>query len=83
MLLLILLNTFILEAIEDFSTSIEIMPMYAESWKRRSQARGALGRNEEALKDLDRAIELSGDSLFKAECILEQGMIHHKLKNYR
>eukprot|EP00210_Caulerpa_lentillifera_P002409 g2310.t1 len=71
------------EAIEDFSTSIEIMPMYPESWKRRSQARSALGQNEQALKDLDRAIELSGDSLFKAECIFEQGMIYHKLKNYK
>ena len=70
-------------AIEDFSVAIEVCPAYAESWKRRGQARGALGLNEEAIKDLEKALQLSPDNRAKAECLTEQGLLHHKLKDYR
>lgn len=70
-------------AIDDFSVAIRLYPRYAESWKRRGQARGALGQNEDALADLQKALQLSQDHQSKAECLTEQGMLYHKLKDYR
>ena len=43
---------------EDFSGAIEVEPRYADSWKRRGQARSALGENEGALSDLQKAVDL-------------------------
>lgn len=37
-------------AAADFTKAIEMEPRYAESWKRRGQARAALGENESALQ---------------------------------
>jgi tetratricopeptide (TPR) repeat protein len=45
-------------AVSDFSAAIEVEPRYADSWKRRGQARSALGQLQEALADLQRAIDL-------------------------
>ncbi len=45
-------------AVEDFSVAIEIEPRYADTWKRRGQARSALGETQEALVDLQKAIDL-------------------------
>lgn len=39
--------------------AIEVEPRYADSWKRRGQARSALGDSEGALADLQRAIDLA------------------------
>ena len=63
--------------------AIKVYPMYGESWKRRGQARGALGQNEDAIADLQKALELSPDHHSKAECLTEQGMLYHKLKDFR
>lgn len=46
-------------AVEDFGVAIEVEPRYADSWKRRGQARSALGDHEGALADLQKAIDLA------------------------
>ena len=38
------------EAGEDFSVACQLMPEYGDAWKRRGQARSALGENEGALE---------------------------------
>eukprot|EP00891_Asterochloris_glomerata_P001301 jgi/Astpho2/1301/fgenesh1_pg.00024_%23_11_t len=38
------------EAVEDFSVACQLMPEYGDAWKRRGQARSALGENEGALE---------------------------------
>jgi tetratricopeptide (TPR) repeat protein len=40
----------------DFSKAIEVMPHLADVWKRRSQARAALGQMKEATLDLENAL---------------------------
>lgn len=37
-------------AIEDFTVAVEQAPFFADGWKRRGQARSALGHNTEALE---------------------------------
>ncbi len=37
-------------AVEDFSKAIELQPQYADCWKRRGQARSAMGEHEAALQ---------------------------------
>jgi hypothetical protein len=37
-------------AVDDFSKAIALEPRYADCWKRRGQARSALGENEAALQ---------------------------------
>jgi tetratricopeptide (TPR) repeat protein len=46
-------------AVEDFNVAIEVEPRYSDSWKRRGQARSALGDHEGALADLQKAIDLA------------------------
>lgn len=45
-------------AVQDFGAAIEIEPRYADTWKRRGQARSALGEVQGALTDLQKAIDL-------------------------
>ncbi|KAG2493602.1 hypothetical protein HYH03_008119 [Edaphochlamys debaryana] len=76
-------------AVDDFSVAIEVEPRYADSWKRRGQARSALGDHEAALVDLQKAIDLAplfggaDTGASRAECYVEKGMIHQKLRDYR
>ena len=37
-------------AVDDFGKAIALEPRYADAWKRRGQARAALGENEAALQ---------------------------------
>ncbi len=37
-------------AVEDFTIAVEQAPFFADGWKRRGQARSALGQNKEALE---------------------------------
>lgn len=37
-------------AVEDFTIAVEQAPFFADGWKRRGQARSALGQNQEALE---------------------------------
>lgn len=37
-------------AVADFTEAVQMEPRYSESWKRRGQARSALGENEAALQ---------------------------------
>ena len=39
-------------AVEDFTIAVEQAPYFADGWKRRGQARSALGQNQEALEVL-------------------------------
>ncbi|CAD7702294.1 unnamed protein product, partial [Ostreobium quekettii] len=70
-------------AIEDFGIAIDIMPSFYDSWKRRGQARSALGDYKGALEDLDRAVGLTPDSTGKADSYAERGMIYQKQKDFR
>uniref|UniRef100_A0A0D3A5X1 Uncharacterized protein n=1 Tax=Brassica oleracea var. oleracea TaxID=109376 RepID=A0A0D3A5X1_BRAOL len=61
-------------AIDDFTKAIQSNPAAGEAWKRRGQARAALGEFAEAVEDLTRALELepkpeSPDILYE-RCII-------------
>ncbi|KAF8410165.1 hypothetical protein HHK36_002687 [Tetracentron sinense] len=64
-------------AIADFSKSIELNPSAGEAWKRRGQARAALG--ESAIEDLTKALEFEPNS---ADILHERGIVHFKCKDY-
>ena len=75
-------------SVDDFTAAIEIEPRYFDTYKRRGQARSALGQQTEALSDLKKAFDLigtmgQGDVLAKADCLLERGMIYQRQKDYR
>jgi len=70
-------------AVADFTEAVQMEPRYSESWKRRGQARSALGENEAALQDLKKAEELTADRVGKADCCQERGTILQKQRNYR
>ncbi|MEW5314536.1 MAG: hypothetical protein WDW38_006026 [Sanguina aurantia] len=77
-------------AVEDFSVATDVEPRYADGWKRRGQARSALGDTEGALQDLQKAADLmplwgggADTSTSRAECLVEKGMIHHKARDFR
>jgi tetratricopeptide (TPR) repeat protein len=77
-------------AIADFTAAIEVEPRYADTWKRRGQARSALGTcDDTALTDLAKAVELlplmgAGDSaISRAECLLERAMVYQRRRDYR
>ncbi|DBA80252.1 hypothetical protein WJX79_002480 [Trebouxia sp. C0005] len=69
-------------AIEDFTVAVEQAPFFADGWKRRGQARSALGHTTEALEDLQHAIDLSPDTDAKAECHTERGMTYQKMHDF-
>ncbi|KAF8058901.1 SRFR1 [Scenedesmus sp. PABB004] len=80
------------EAVEDFSAAILIEPRYPDTYKRRGQARSALGDHAGALEDLDRAAKLMADLPAGADalagggagdCHAERGMLYQKLRDYR
>lgn len=50
------------EALEDFDLLVRLSPMYAHGYTRRSVAYQRLERHADALRDLDRALELSTDT---------------------
>jgi hypothetical protein len=47
--------------VEDFTATIQEVPSYGDAWMRRGQARAALGEDEDALADLQRCLELTGN----------------------
>ncbi|KAM7251670.1 hypothetical protein ACFE04_023553 [Oxalis oulophora] len=49
-------------AIADFTKAIESNPSTVQAWKRRGQARAALGHSIKALEDLTKALEFEPDS---------------------
>ncbi|KAL3145349.1 hypothetical protein ABBQ38_001606 [Trebouxia sp. C0009 RCD-2024] len=69
-------------AVEDFTLAVEHAPTFADGWKRRGQARSAMGQNQEALEDLQHAIDLFPDTDAKAECHTERGMVYQKLHDF-
>ena len=70
-------------AIDDFTAAIDIEPRFADSYKRRGQARSAMGDLEGALQDFKSCIERLRDPRVRAECYLERGSIYQKQRDYR
>jgi tetratricopeptide (TPR) repeat protein len=72
-------------ALEDFNAAIALEPRYPDFYKRRAQALGALGRDEEALSDLMMAAELLPleDSSGRAETLTDAARIYQKRRDYR
>ncbi|WIA39655.1 hypothetical protein OEZ86_005727 [Tetradesmus obliquus] len=95
------------EAVADFTKAIEIEPrypdthknaaghtvtmMYPDTYKRRGQARSALGDVQGALTDLEKAAQLLAElpggaadaAGGPADCHAERGMLFHKQRDYR
>ena len=70
-------------AADDFTAAIEIEPRFADSYKRRGQARSAMGDMDGALQDFKSCIERSRDPRVRADCYLERGSIYQKQRDYR
>jgi tetratricopeptide (TPR) repeat protein len=66
-------------AAKDFSAAIDVDPSVADAWKRRGQTRAALGFDNEAIKDLTKAIALQPDH----ESYHQRGIVYHKMHDYR
>lgn len=66
-------------AIRVFSIAIDKYPKSDDAWKRRGQARAALGNLTDSIIDLTRAINLKGDG----DSYLQRGLIYYKQKNYK
>ncbi|KAK4035833.1 tetratricopeptide repeat protein 36 [Daphnia magna] len=70
------------QALEMFGKAVDCSPMWASAYNNRAQALRLLKRNEEAMKDLDTAIELShgkGKAACQAYC--QRAMLHHYTGN--
>ncbi|RZB78431.1 Suppressor of RPS4-RLD 1 [Glycine soja] len=63
-------------AMADFSKAIEFNPSAGEAWKRRGQARAALGG---AIEDLTKALEFESNS---ADILHERGIANFKFKEF-
>ncbi|PPS19676.1 hypothetical protein GOBAR_AA00895 [Gossypium barbadense] len=78
-------------AIDDFTKAIQSKPSAGEAWKRRGQARAALGESIElgyialvnqdikAIEDLTKALEFDPDS---ADILHERGIVNFKFKDF-
>jgi tetratricopeptide (TPR) repeat protein len=66
-------------AVADYSTAVELDPLYARAYNNRGNARATLGDLEEAVEDYDRALELDGSLSFT---YFNRGLIHYQLLNY-
>ncbi len=69
-------------AVDDFNAAISQAPNEADFYKRRAQALGALGRDQEALEDLLKAREFTPNDLGAAETLGEIARIHLKRRDY-
>ena len=70
-------------AADDFTAAIEIEPRFPDSYKRRGQARSAMGDLDGALQDFKSCIERSRDPRVRADCYQERGTIYQKQRDYR
>ena len=68
---------------DDFTAAIDIEPRFADSYKRRGQARSAIGDTDGALNDFKSCIERSRDPRVRADCYMERGSIFQKKRDYR
>ena len=67
------------DAGKDFSAALVLSPHSVDALKRRAQVYSALGREKEALTDLDAAVQVSKD----ADSYYQRGLSYYKLRNYR
>lgn len=70
-------------AVEDFSEAVRAMPGYGDGWKRRGQARAALGQPEAALADFTKALALVAEPRGRAEALAERGTLLQKQRDLR
>ncbi|KAE8672583.1 Suppressor of RPS4-RLD 1 [Hibiscus syriacus] len=66
-------------AVSIFDQAIQSKPSAGEAWKRRGQARAALGESLEAIEDLTKALEFDPDS---ADILHERGIVNFKFKDF-
>ncbi|KAF2298127.1 hypothetical protein GH714_015310 [Hevea brasiliensis] len=66
-------------AISVFDQAIEANPLAGEAWKRRGQARAALGESVQAIQDLTKALEFEPNS---ADILHERGIVNFKFKDF-
>ena len=59
------------------------MPSYGDGWKRRGQARAALGQAEAALADFTQALQLVAEPQGRAEALAERGTLLQKQRDLR
>jgi tetratricopeptide (TPR) repeat protein len=73
-------------ALEDFDVAVEVAPHVTDCLKRRGQSLAALGRLNDALRDLSAAVALeekSSSNEFDADLYHQRGAVHHRLQDYR
>ena len=72
-------------ALEDFDVAVEVAPHVTDCLKRRGQSLAALGRLDDALRDLNAAVALEekGSNDFDADLYHQRGAVHHRLQDYR
>lgn len=66
------------DAGKDFSAALLLAPHNVDALKRRAQVMSAIGREKEALMDLDTAVAVSKD----ADSYHQRGLSYYKLRNY-
>lgn len=64
------------QAIEDFTSVINIDVTCMEAWKRRGQSKAALGQDAEAILDLTHAAELAPKD---SDVMHQRGLVYFKL----
>ncbi|KAK9791186.1 hypothetical protein WJX73_002593 [Symbiochloris irregularis] len=70
-------------AVEDFSVAIDTVPQYMDAWKRRGQARAALGDLDLAAQDLLRCLEMQPSAQEEADIRIELGQVFRRSKDVR
>jgi tetratricopeptide (TPR) repeat protein len=66
-------------AVADYTSAVQLSPLYAKAFNNRGNARATLGDLEGAVEDYDRALELDGSLDLT---YFNRGVIHYQLLNY-
>ncbi len=66
-------------AVADYTTALNLNPLYARAYNNRGNARATLGDLEGAVEDYDRALELDGSLNLT---YFNRGLIHYQLFDY-
>jgi tetratricopeptide (TPR) repeat protein len=66
-------------AVADYTTALDLDPLYARAYNNRGNARATLGDLEWAVEDYDRALELDGSLKLT---YFNRGVVHYQLFDY-
>jgi tetratricopeptide (TPR) repeat protein len=66
-------------AVADYTSAVELSPLYAKAYNNRGNARATLGDLEGAVEDYDQALELDGSLDLT---YFNRGAIHYQVRNY-